>query len=85
MSGSIVVTFFRDYAATTKTELQSIALHDLARRIETTTASAKGWLPWLKLARFGDRPTDANCLRWNGNLLAFTGVEARCPSVACRL
>lgn len=75
MSGTLVVTFFENYAAGTKTE-QLVALYDLARRIETTTAAAKDRLPWLKLARFGDRRTDKNSLRWDGNMLAISGVEA---------
>ena len=71
---AIVVTFFSDYAAATKRE-QALDLTDLARRIEITTGPDKAHLPWLKCARFGDIRTDKASLRWDGNLLAITGIE----------
>jgi hypothetical protein len=40
------------------------------------TAPSKNKLPWLKLARFGDKRTDENCLRHDENMLAITGIEA---------
>lgn len=49
------VTFFPDYAATTKTE-ESLTLDVLAERIRSTTARKKDALPWLKFAQFGVIP-----------------------------
>jgi Family of unknown function (DUF5906) len=74
-SPAIVVTFFTDFTAATKRE-QALDLTDLARQIEITTGPDKAHLPWLKCARFGDIRTDKNSLRWDGNLLAITGIEA---------
>ena len=71
---SIAVTFFRDHAAATKQE-RIIGLADLVKRIETTNGADKAKLPWLKFARFGDLRTDKNSLRWDGNVLAITGIE----------
>ena len=69
------ITFFSDYAATSKTETV-LDLDDLVRKIETTTAASRAELPWLKLAKFGDIRTDKHSLRHNANLLAVTGIEA---------
>ena len=71
---SIHVTFFADELARTKTsdELMLWELRDLVR---TTTASEKGKLPWLKLARFGDQPSKNKCLRHDDNVRAISGVE----------
>jgi hypothetical protein len=71
----VVATFFTDHAATTKRE-QSLTLEALAERIHTTAASDKARLPWLKLARFGERRTDKGSLRHNDNIFAITGLEA---------
>ncbi len=71
----IAVTFFRDWAATTKREEQ-LSLSALAKRIDATVAPTKDQLPWLKLARFGAVPKDRKgCLRHNPNVCAITGVE----------
>jgi hypothetical protein len=75
LSAPVTVTFFANYAATTKCE-ERIGLAALAQRIRTTTAVDKHALPWLKLARFGDRRTDAGSLRHNANVRAITGIEA---------
>ena len=48
----------------------------LAARILDTTAKEKERLPWLKLARFGDKRTTQNSLRHDANVLAISGVEA---------
>ncbi len=72
---SVTVTFFPTYAASTKRE-EACTLPALAERIRTTTASEKERLPWLKLARFGEAPSAANCLRHDENVVAITGVEA---------
>jgi hypothetical protein len=70
-----VVTFFNDYAASTKRE-ELIGLEALADRIRTTTAASKVQLPWLKCARFGDHRSKGNSLRNNENVIAITGMEA---------
>jgi len=69
------VTFFRDSAATSKSEARH-TLASLARLISGATASQKDALPWLKLARFGTRRTVKACLRHDGNVLAISGIEA---------
>jgi hypothetical protein len=72
---SFSVTFFADYAAASK----KIARHDmesLADLISRTTESHKEALPWLKLARFGDRRTPQQSLRYDANVIAVTGIEA---------
>src|SRR5262249_27155582 len=71
----IAVTFFTDQYAATKDE-RSVALDELAQRIETATGPDKSRLPWLKLARFGNIRTDQNSLRHDANLLAISGIEA---------
>jgi hypothetical protein len=71
---TVVVTFFADHTATTKRE-QSWRLDALAELIHTTAASDKARLPWLKLARFGERRTDKGSLRHNDNVVAITGIE----------
>jgi hypothetical protein len=68
------VTTFDDFAATTKSE-SSHSIESLATAVRTTTAPTKDRLPWLKLARFGDRRSDKNCLRHDANVLAISGVE----------
>jgi hypothetical protein len=78
----ISITFFRSHTATTKGEARYTP-RELAARIRTTTAGRKDDLPWLKLAKFGNRRsrpkpdgTAGNSLRWDGNVLAITGIEA---------
>jgi hypothetical protein len=73
-AGTVAVTFFADHAATTKRE-ERLSLIALAELIHTTAASAKEQLPWLKLARFGDKRTEKSSLRHNANLMAITGIE----------
>jgi hypothetical protein len=70
----IEVTFFRNQYAR-KQWRERVSLYDLQRLIQATTKSAKGKLPWLKFATFGDKPTKANCLRHNANVLSITGIE----------
>jgi hypothetical protein len=76
MSNSpVAVTFFPNYAAKRKAE-QAMTLPGLAERIGRSTAPRKADLPWLKLARFGDRRTVNGCLRHDANILAVSGIEA---------
>jgi hypothetical protein len=69
------VTFFQSYAATRKT-FTRCDLRNLANKIRYTTARYKEALPWLKLARFGDRRTPKESLRHDANVIAITGIEA---------
>ena len=71
----IHVTFFENYAAETKRGAE-ITLEQLAELIRSTSASEKGKLPWVKLARFGDQRSDKGSLRHDGNVLTISGVEA---------
>jgi hypothetical protein len=70
----VTVTFFENSAAKRKREEQC-TIADLAGRIKAATAATKARLPWLKLARFGDRATDEGCLRNDANLVAISGLE----------
>jgi hypothetical protein len=72
---SVTVTFFQNYAAKTKRE-EHYTIAALASRIHAVTAAAKAELPWLKLARFGDRATDMGSLRNDANVVACSGLEA---------
>jgi hypothetical protein len=72
-STEVIVTFFLDWGARTKTE-ERLSLDALAERIRTTTAPAKEDLPWLKFARFGSLPTKHASLRWNGNVGDLSGI-----------
>jgi RecA-family ATPase len=88
-STRLPVTFFRNYAATTKRQ-EMWSLDALGRHIASTTAIEKDRLPWLKLATFGDIrnkpqglgkdgkpiPIEAWSLRHDANVLSVTGIEA---------
>ena len=52
-----------------------LPLSELAHLIRTTTKASKEKLPWLKLARFGEKKTPEGSLRHNDNVLAITGIE----------
>jgi len=71
----VPVTLFADFAAAAKTE-ERFTPHEIAEGIRTVTAPTKEALPWLKLARFGDKRTEKNSLRHNANVLSISGVEA---------
>jgi hypothetical protein len=70
----VPVTFFDDRFAAVKYE-DRLTLPDLADEIRRLTDTSKKKLPWLKLALFGNVPSDKNCLRTNANTLLITGVE----------
>jgi hypothetical protein len=71
----ITMTYFSCKEATTKVE-QDTSLQDLADKIRATSGYCdKKFLPWVKLARFGDARTEASCLRNDKNVLAISGVE----------
>lgn len=75
MDPEVLVTFFEDWLATSLTA-RTIAWPTLATEIRQTTAAQKVALPWLKLARFGDRRSDKGSLRHDANVLGITGIEA---------
>jgi hypothetical protein len=70
----VTVTFFRDRAAKTKNQ-RTLDAVDLIRYIDAVHADRKEALPWLKLASFGNNPSDKGCLRHDGNVVAIHGVE----------
>jgi hypothetical protein len=70
----ITVTFFRDEFASKKDE-RRMSLSELAQLIRRANAPAKALLPWMKLAAFGNLPTEKNSLRWDGNVKSVFGVE----------
>lgn len=70
----IPLTLFFSFSATSKREEQ-VSLRALADRIQHETADEKKSLPWLKLARFGDQPTQSGCLRNNKNMIDISGIE----------
>jgi hypothetical protein len=74
-SPAFTVTFFPNFAATTKRE-EILAIEELAELIRQTSKHRKNALPWLKGARFGDLRTDKRCLRNDANVIAITAIEA---------
>src|SRR5437667_11110195 len=75
-TGELVVTFFADHAAKTKSE-RRMSLAKLAELVRRTSAPEKASLPWLKFARFGTAAKDhKGCLRHDGNLEKLSGVVA---------
>ena len=52
-----------------------MTLPQLAEHIRFQTAASKMELPWLKLALFGNKRSEKNCLRTNANTLQISGVE----------
>jgi P4 family phage/plasmid primase-like protien len=71
---NVFVTRFEDETAQkmTKAELSLLAL---CSHILATDAATKEATPWLKLAKFGSKRTDKNCLRHDANVTALTGIE----------
>ena len=69
------VTFFPDHAAMSK-KAARYTLRVLAELIQNTSAIRKDALPWLKLARFGDRLSPKGSLRHDANVIAVAGLEA---------
>jgi hypothetical protein len=68
------VTFFHDFAAETCTT-DELTLTDLCERVMNASAREKAKLPWLKLAKFGNKRSDKNSLRHDQNVLEITGCE----------
>ena len=71
---TVLVTFFKNKKAMGQATMV-VTLSQLAKGIGLTTEPEKFALPWLKLARFGGRRSDKNCLRTDINLQAISGVE----------
>lgn len=74
LDAPIAVTHFADAGAKRQTRATT-TLRQLATRIEAERAPAKGDLPWLKLATFGDVTTVKGSLRHEANLVQVTGIE----------
>ena len=64
----IGVTFFPDQSAQ-RMIVRELTLAGLRELIQHTTAAEKSRLPWIKLAAFGTKRTEKNCLRHNANVL----------------
>jgi hypothetical protein len=73
-NAKIHVTFFHSFAADRYTT-DSLSLSDLRERIENASARRKDDLPWLKLAKFGNKRSDKGSLRHDANVLEVTGIE----------
>ena len=70
----VFISFFTN-AAATKCMAAQMSLPALRRLIQNTTATAKAKLRWLKLAKFGNKPSSEGCLRHNANVLEISGIE----------
>jgi hypothetical protein len=77
LDAELCVTFFSSESAQLK-ETKSLSLRALADFIPEKHADSKMGLPWLKLARFGDRRTEKNCLRHDANIVNHSGFEIDC-------
>ena len=71
---TVRITFFPDEAAQSLLT-EDLTLSQLADRITKQTAASKMELPWLKLAVFGNKRSEKNCLRTNANVVQITGIE----------
>lgn len=68
------VTFFKDFAANTRTT-EDLTLIELRERILNASAREKSKLPWLKLAAFGNQRSVNGSLRHDANVTEITGIE----------
>ena len=66
-------TFFSNLEATTKAERQ-LTFAQLSAELSRASASTKFGLPLFRLSRFGDTPNETGCLRYNENMIAYTGA-----------
>ena len=71
---TVRITFFPDEAAQSLLTAD-LTLSQLADRIAKQAAASKMELPWLKLAIFGNKRSEKNCLRTNANVVQITGIE----------
>ena len=73
--GNAVATIFNGKNADTKEE-HAMPWHTLAATLANPPTYASNLqCPWIKMATFGDKRTPNNSLRFNGNVIAVTGVE----------
>jgi hypothetical protein len=68
------ITLFHDELADRK-HYGTTTLLRLRDEILKTTAKKKDTLPWIKLATFGDKPNENNCLRYDENVIETSGAE----------
>jgi hypothetical protein len=71
---TVFVTEFKDEKAQSMTG-GDVSLPLLCDHILSTNAPTKEQTPWLKLAKFGNKRTDKNCLRNDANITACSGIE----------
>ena len=71
---TVRITIFSDEAAQSLLSAD-LTLSQLADHIKKQSAASKMELPWLKLAIFGNKRSEKNCLRTNANLEQITGIE----------
>jgi Family of unknown function (DUF5906)/Primase C terminal 2 (PriCT-2) len=73
---SVFVTQFPNKKACRFLDRTAMTPDQLADMIENAKPRTdKALLIWLKLAQFGNRRSENNCLRWNENVVAVSGVE----------
>ncbi len=70
----ITVTRFLDQKAKKKRE-DVWSFRDIARYAKQHRKANKADLEWIKLATFGDEPSNNGSLRYDRNMLSITGVE----------
>jgi hypothetical protein len=70
----VAVTFFKNFAATSL-DTKNLTLPELRDLILETKGKTKKRLPWLKLAQFGDKVDESNCLRTDDNVTGINGIE----------
>ena len=70
----LAVTFFGDHRAQMLRE-EFVDPAELAQAIQQMTAGEKKRLPWLKLAKFGNKRSPKGSLRHDANVTALSGVE----------
>src|SRR5215831_11220832 len=68
------ITYFKSHTATFKVPSR-VSLLELQEIIEAEVAEKKELLPWIKLAKFGDKKTDKGSLRHDANVITITGCE----------
>jgi hypothetical protein len=73
-AAKFTVTFFDDYSARYKREVET-TLADLGETIKDHTAESKNALRWVKLAVFGNVVTKKKSLRHDANVQCVTGCE----------
>jgi hypothetical protein len=71
---ALFITRFEDATAQTMTSGEQ-SLSVWRDHILATDAVTKDDTPWLKLARFGNKRTDKNCLRHDDNVTEISGIE----------